>query len=81
MQFEEKAQILEAFTKEFPTDDGVRKYSRVRLNIGGEIYACKCTESQVSALESLAKVKAFGRAVVSVNSPKEKLEINLVSFE
>lgn len=79
MQIETKAKLLSAESKpyEFSGNKGVSH--KIRLSVDGEIYVCKSTETQVSALRE--KVGENGDVVLKVNSRKETLSLELVSFE
>jgi len=79
MQIETKGKILSAESKpyEFAGNKGVSH--KIRLSVDGEIYVCKSSEQQVSSLKD--HVGEEGDLVIKVNSRKENLSLELVSFE
>jgi len=79
MNYESEATLLTAESKEYNIDGKIVHSHKIRLNIGGEIFACKSTAEQV--LKYKAFEKKEGTATIKVTSPKEKLAIELVSFE
>lgn len=79
MQYETEAIMLTAVSKpyNFGGNEGISH--KIRLNIGGEIYICSSTSAQVQGMQVFAGKK--GKAVVVLNSPKENLKLELLSFE
>lgn len=78
MQIETEAKVLTAESKPYDIDGNTGTSHRVRLNIGGEIYVCKSNEQQVRDLQK--DLGNDGQAVIKVNSRKENLSLELVSF-
>lgn len=79
MQKECEAKVLTSEAKEYDFDGNKGISYKVRLNIDGEIYAIKVSKEVQESLVS--KVGSDITAVISVSSPKERLQMNLVSFE
>jgi len=79
MKFEERATLLTAESKDYNFDGNVGTSHRIRLNIGGEIYPIKSSAQQVKDLKD--SVGEEGIAVVKVNSRKENISLELISFE
>lgn len=79
MEIETNAILLTAISKPYSVAGNEGVSHRVRLMISGEIYPCKSNESQVKQLS--AHQGKSGIAVIKVNSPKENVSLELVSFK
>jgi len=79
MEINTQAKILSAESKPYSFGGNEGVSHRIRLNVDGEIYVCKSTESQVKEIKD--KVGAEGMARIKVLSRKETLSLELVSFE
>jgi len=79
MQYETRATLLTAESKPYSFNGNEGTSHKIRLSVGGEIYVCKSTAEQV------AKYKVYegkeGDAVVKLNSRKENISLELLSFE
>jgi hypothetical protein len=51
---------------------------KVRVNVGGEIYSCRSTADQVSALKRFEGRE--GNLELAFESPKENVRVSLSSF-
>jgi len=78
MEIETVATLLSAESKPYDFNGNSGVSHKIRLSIKGEIYVCKSTESQVATLRSA--VGSEGDAVIRVNSRKENMSLELVSF-
>jgi len=79
MDFKTEAKLLSATSKQYDIEGKNVISHKIRLNIEGEIFACKSTAEQVEKYRAFEKKD--GVAVVRLTSPKEKLGLELVSFE
>jgi len=79
MEINVNAKLLTAESNAYSFEGNVGTSHKIRLSVEGEIYVCKSTAEQV------ARYKAFegkdGEAVIKVNSRKENLSLELLSFE
>lgn len=78
MQFKSEATLLTAESKPYNIDGNAGTSHRIRVNVEGEIYACKSTAEQVNSLKEFEGKK--GEVVLKVLSRKENLSLQLVSF-
>jgi len=79
MEIETQAKLLSAESKPYNIEGNTGTSHKLRLNVNGEIYVCKSTDEQVKSLQK--EVGSEGRAVIKVNSRKENMSLELVSFE
>jgi len=78
LKIEAPAVLLTAESKPYDFNGNQGVSHKIRINVDGEIYECKSTEAQVSALKS--QEGKGGIATVAVNSRKERMSLELVSF-
>lgn len=78
MEIQTKAQLLTAESKPYNVDGNTGISHRIRLNVDGEIYVCKSTPEQISAVQ--AQVGKTGTALFKINSRKENMSLELISF-
>jgi len=74
----QKAILLTAESKPYSVDGNVGTSHKIRVSVGGEIYVAKSTAEQVSAFKSYERSE--GLASFKVNSRKENMSLELVSF-
>jgi hypothetical protein len=79
MEIETEAKLLTAESKPYNIDGNEGVSHRIRLNVDGEIYSCKSSADQVAYMKQFEKKE--GTASFKVNSRKENLSLELVSFE
>ena len=79
MKNEEKAIILSSENSPYEFDGKKGISHKIRLNIGGEIYAVTTTEAQVNEFKEY--VGETGTVVVQFTSPKETLKMKILSFK
>lgn len=79
MKIDTKATILTAESKPYNVEGNEGISHRIRVNVAGEIYPIKSTKEQVTELSE--RIGEEGEAVIKVNSRKENLSLELVSFE
>jgi len=79
MEIKTQALLLTAESKPYDFNGNSGVSHRIRLNVNGEIFVIKSTEKQVR--EVSPNVGEEGTAVIKVNSRKENLSLELVSFE
>jgi len=79
MEIIQEAILLTAESKPYDFNGNAGTSHKIRLNIGGEIYVCKSSAEQISALQKFEG--RTGDATVKVNSRKENLSLELVSFD
>jgi len=77
---EVKAKILTAESKPYSIEGNEGVSHRVRLNIDGEIFSVKSTESQIQRIKDEALTGTDVEAVLLFTSRKEKLAVELESF-
>lgn len=78
MDIQTEAMLLTAESRPYSVDGNTGTSHKIRLNVAGEIYVCKSDEAQVAALKSLEGKS--GLAQIKVNSRKENMSLQLVSF-
>jgi len=79
MEITVNAKLLSAESKPYEFAGNKGTSHKIRLSVEGEIFVCKSTPEQVTAL--LQSVGEEGKAVLSFQSRKENLSLTLVSFE
>lgn len=79
MQIKTKAKILTAESKPYDVEGNTGVSHKIRLNVDGEIYVCKSTPEQIEKVSP--HVGADGEATIKVNSRKENMSLELVSFD
>lgn len=79
MEITAPATLLTAESRPYSFEGNEGVSHRVRINIKGEIFACKSTEQQVKELKDQEGKE--GRATLRFTSRKEKLALELVEFE
>jgi len=73
-----EAKLLTAESKPYKVDGNEGVSHKIRLNIAGEIYVCKSSESQVRSLS--AQAGKGGMATIAINSRKENMSLELLGF-
>lgn len=79
MEIKVKAKLLTAESRPYSVDGNEGVSHKIRVNVNGEIYVCKSTPDQVNSLKVLEGKD--GEAVIKVNSRKENMSLELVSFK
>jgi len=79
MHIETTAKLLTAESKPYNVDGNVGTSHKIRLNVAGEIYVCKSTPEQIAELKQFEGED--GNAEIKVNSRKENLSLELISFK
>jgi len=79
MKIDVRAQVLSAESKPYNFGGNSGTSHKIRLNIEGEIYVCKSSETQVKEISPRVGETVDG--VVQVVSRKENMYLELVSFE
>jgi len=78
MEIQTKAKLLTAESKPYNVSGNEGVSHKLRFNIEGEIYVCRSSAEQVRSFESLTGQD--GDVVIRVNSRKENLSLECVSF-
>lgn len=81
MEIQTKATFLTAESKPYKMEGNEGVSHRVRLAVDSEIYVFKSTEDQVRKLNENFKKGDVGDLSARVNSKKENLSLEIVSFE
>jgi len=79
MQNEEKVKILSADAKPYDVGGNKGVSTKVRFLLGSEIFSAKATQEQVDGLKPLVGKEVT--VTLEFRSPKENLQLVLVSFE
>jgi len=79
MEIEVKGKLLTAESKPYNVDGNTGTSHKIRVNVEGEIYVCKSTADQVSSMKKFEGKD--GVLVLKINSRKENMSLELVSFE
>ena len=77
MQNEEKAKVLSADNSPYDFNGNSGISHRIRLNIAGEVYAVKTSETQVNEFQKY--VGKDVKVVLEFTSPKENLKMSILS--
>jgi len=78
MQITITGKILTAESKPYKIDGNEGVSHKIRINVDGEIYVCKSSAEQVNDLQEV--IGEEGQCTFKVNSRKENLSLQLVSF-
>jgi len=79
MEIKVNAKLLTAESKAYSVDGNTGTSHKIRLNVNGEIYVCKSSAEQVASMKKFEGKD--GKAEIRVNSRKEAMTLELVSFQ